>query len=137
MLLRGNNPFMRILLDTHAFLWWINDDQQLSLTARDMMSDSQNELFLSTASGWEIAIKAQLGKLKMPANLEQFIVEQLLRNAISSLPIQLSHALHIYTLPLLHRDPFDRLLVAQSRLEKLPILTTDPQIGQYPVQVIW
>lgn len=128
---------MRVLLDTHTFLWWITDDKQLSLTARGIIGDSQNELFLSVASGWEIAIKAQLGKLKMPSNLEQFIVEQLLHNAIGSLPIQLSHALHVYTLPRLHRDPFDRLLVAQSQLENMPILTVDRQIEQYTVQVIW
>lgn len=128
---------MRVLFDTHAFLWWINDDKRLSSAARDVISDSQNEVFLSAASGWEIAIKAELGKLKMPTNLEQFIAQQLLDNAIDTLPIQLSHVLHVYTLPLLHRDPFDRLLVAQSQLENLPILTTESQIEQYAVQVIW
>jgi PIN domain nuclease of toxin-antitoxin system len=128
---------MRLLLDTSTFLWWLTDDQRLSATARNLISDGQNELFFSAASGWEIAIKAQIGKLKLPTNLEQFIGNQLLHHAITSLPIALSHALHVYTLPVLHRDPFDRLLIAQSRLEALPILTADTQVQQYPVEVIW
>jgi PIN domain nuclease of toxin-antitoxin system len=127
---------MRVLLDTHIFLWWIDNNKQLSPTARNIIGDGQNELFFSAASGWEIAIKTQIGKLKLPTNLQQFMVEQLRRNAITSLPIQLSHTLHVYTLPLLHRDPFDRLLVAQSQLEDLPILTTDRQIEQYDIQTI-
>ena len=114
---------MRLLLDTHTFLWWISDDPQLSATAREIISEGGNELFFSAASGWEIAIKAQIGKLKLPSNLEQFIGKQLLQNAINTLPVQLSHTLHVYTLPPLHRDPFDRLLISQSQLEQLPILT--------------
>lgn len=128
---------MRALLDTHTFLWWITDDPRLSPRVRKIIGDGENELFLSAASGWEMAIKAKLGRLKLPDNLERFIPEQLALNAIRSLPIQMSHALHVYTLPDYHRDPFDRLLVAQSRLEGLPILTADPQIAQYPVKTIW
>ena len=128
---------MRVLLDTHTFLWWIANNNQLSNTSRNVIGDNQNELFLSVASCWEMAIKARLGKLKLPGNLEQFIAEQLQQNAITGLPIQMSHALHVYTLPPLHRDPFDRLLVAQSQLENMPILTIDPQIGRYDVEVIW
>lgn len=128
---------MRLLLDTHTFLWWISDDPQLSATAREIISEGGNELFFSAASGWEIAIKAQIGKLKLPSNLEQFIGKQLLQNAINTLPVQLSHTLHVYTLPPLHRDPFDRLLISQSQLEQLPILTADVQFQQYPVQVMW
>ena len=128
---------MRVLLDTHTFLWWIANNKQLSNTSRNIIGDGQNELFLSVASGWEMAIKARLGKLELPENLEQFIAEQLQQNAIAGLPIQMSHALHVYTLPPLHRDPFDRLLIAQSQLENMPILTIDPQIGRYDVEVIW
>lgn len=128
---------MRLLLDTHTFLWWISDDPQLSATAREIISEGGNELFFSAASGWEIAIKAQIGKLKLPSNLEQFIGKQLLQNAINTLPVQLSHTLHVYTLPPLHRDPFDRLLISQSQLEQLPILTADVQFQQYRVQVMW
>ncbi|HEY3230232.1 MAG TPA: type II toxin-antitoxin system VapC family toxin [Roseiflexaceae bacterium] len=128
---------MKALLDTHAFLWWITDDPRLSSRVRELTADSTNTLFLSAASGWEIAIKAQLGKLQLPDNLERYIADQLSLNGFESLPIQLRHALHVYTLPDLHRDPFDRILVAQSQLEQLPILTVDPQIARYGVDVIW
>ena len=128
---------MKVLLDTHTFLWWIADSPRLSARAREVIRDSNNELVFSAASGWEIAIKAQLGRLQLPDNLEQFIVEQLSLNTILVLPIQLRHALHVYTLPQHHRDPFDRMLVAQSQVENLPVLTTDPQIAQYEVKTIW
>lgn len=128
---------MRLLLDTHTFLWWIDNDPHLSTQARALISDSNNELYFSAASGWEIAIKARIGKLAMPDNLEQFIIEQLVLNQFTVLPIQLSHALHVYTLPLLHRDPFDRILVAQSQVEDLLLLTNDALIQQYTTQTTW
>jgi PIN domain nuclease of toxin-antitoxin system len=128
---------MKALLDTHTFLWWITDNPKLSSRVRKIISDGKNELFLSAASGWEIAIKAQLGRIKIPDKPELFISEQMVANAIQGLPIQISHALHVYNLPAYHRDPFDRMLVAQAQLEGLPILTDDPQISQYPVKVIW
>lgn len=128
---------MRLLLDTHAFLWWITDDPRLSEKGREIMGDGKNQLFLSAASGWEIAIKAKLGKLKVSDNLEHFIPEQVALNAIENLPIVLSHVLHVYTLPDYHRDPFDRLLISQAQLEGLSILTVDSQISQYPVKVLW
>jgi PIN domain nuclease of toxin-antitoxin system len=128
---------MKALLDTHTFLWWIADRPQLSPRAREIIADGGNEIFVSAASGWEIAIKARLGKLDLPDDLEHFIVEQLETNAFTSLPIRLEHALHVYTLVQRHRDPFDRILVAQCQLENLPILSADPQIAQYAVQVIW
>lgn len=128
---------MKMLLDTHTFLWWIANDPQLSLRARQIMEAADTEPFLSAASGWEIAIKSRLGKLKLPADLQGFVAEQLRINAIEVLPIQMAHALHVSTLPDHHRDPFDRMLVAQSQLEKLPILTGDPLITQYAVTAIW
>jgi len=128
---------MRLLLDTHAFLWWITDDARLSEKAREIMGDGKNQLFFSAASGWEIAIKAKLGKLKVSDDLERFIPEQVALNAIENLPILLSHVLHVYALPDYHRDPFDRLLISQAQLEGLPILTADSQISQYPVEVVW
>lgn len=128
---------MKVLLDTHVFLWWIADDPQLSSRARQIMEAADTEPFLSAASGWEIAIKSRLGKLKLPADLQGFVAEQLRVNAIQVLPIQMAHALHVFTLPDHHRDPFDRMLVAQSQLERLPILTSDPQIAQYSVATIW
>lgn len=128
---------MKGLLDTHTFLWWITENPQLSPRVREIVSNGDNVLFLSAVSGWEMVIKAKLGKLHLPENLEGFISEQLAVNAINTLPVQMSHALHVYSLPDLHRDPFDRMLVAQAQLEKLPILTIDPQIAQYLVETIW
>lgn len=128
---------MRALLDTHAFLWWITNDPRLSRKVHEIISDSENELFLSVSSGWEMAIKVGLGRLQLPPNLEHFILEQMALNAIESLPVQMSHALHVYKLPAHHRDPFDRMLIAQAQLENLPILTVDPQIARYSVKVIW
>jgi len=128
---------MKALLDTHTFLWWIVNDPQLSPRARQIMEDADTELFLSAVSGWEIAIKSRLGKLKLPADLQGFVAEQLRINGIEVLPLQMAHALHVFTFPDDHRDPFDRMLVAQGQLEELPILTGDPQIAQYAVTVIW
>ena len=128
---------MRILLDTHTFLWWTEDSPKLSVAARAAMTNGKNELFLSVVSAWEIAIKAQLGKLAVSGDLPDFITEQIYRNRVSVLAVQLQHALEVASLPLLHRDPFDRLLIAQSRLEQIPILTLDPLISQYEVETIW
>ena len=128
---------MKVLLDTHTFLWWIGDVPQLSFKAREIISNGDNELFLSAASGWEIAIKTGLGKLKLPADITPFILDQMNINAISPLPVHLNHALHVSTLPDLHHDPFDRLLIAQAQVESLPIITIDPQFTGYQVEVIW
>jgi PIN domain nuclease of toxin-antitoxin system len=128
---------MKALLDTHAFLWWITDDPCLSSHVREIIADGDNELFLSAASGWEMAIKAKLGKLHLPDNPESFVLDQLAINAIESLPVQMGHALRVYALPEHHRDPFDRMLVAQAQSERIPILTADPLIAQYAVKVIW
>jgi len=128
---------MKVLLDTHTFLWWINDNPQLSHDARQIITDGENILFLSAASGWEIAIKTGLGKLILPADITSFLFEQLSINAISPLPVQMNHALHVYTLPDFHRDPFDRMLIAQAQVEGLPILTADRKFAAYQVEIIW
>jgi PIN domain nuclease of toxin-antitoxin system len=128
---------MRILLDTHAFLWWIAGDRRLSARARKLIADGRNELLLSAASGWEVTIKIGLGRIDLPTPIDQFLGEQLRLNGIEALPIQMAHALSVQRLPLLHRDPFDRMLVAQARMEKLSILTRDPQISQYDVETLW
>lgn len=128
---------MRILLDTHTFLWGIAEPTRLSPTARKIMEDGDNDILVSAASAWEIAIKTQLGKLRLPARPESFVSEQLLKHRFNSLPVSFSHALHVFALPLLHRDPFDRLLIAQSMLEQLPILTADTKVRQYRVKTIW
>lgn len=128
---------MRALLGTPVFLWWIANDPRLSTRVHDIIRDSDNELYFSASSGWEIATKAKLGKLYLPDHLEQFVAEQLLENNFKVLPIQLSHTLHVYMLPLLHRDPFDRILVAQSQVENLIVLTADSLITQYAVDTLW
>ena len=128
---------MRALLDTHAFLWWITDHPDLSPRIKAIIRDGANALFLSAASGWEMAIKSQLGRLHVPAPLEDFIPQQLSLHGIEPLPISMRHALHVQTLPPTHRDPFDRMLVSQAQVEQLPILTSDPQIAQYRVETIW
>ena len=129
---------MRVLLDTHAFLWWITDDPRLSANARQIISNGTNELFLSAPSAWEIAIKAGLGRLRFKENnLERFIAGQLTLNTINSLSININHALRVNILDPHHRDPFDRLLVAQAQLEVLPILTSDPLFKLYSVTVLW
>jgi len=128
---------MKVLLDTHTFLWWIADDSRLSQKARKTISSGKNELFLSAVSGWEMAIKARLRRLTLPKNLRQFLDEQLKINAIETLPIQMHHTLQVYSLPDHHRDPFDRLLIAQAQLEKLPILTADAVMKKYQVKTLW
>ena len=128
---------MRVLLDTHVFLWWITDDRRVSPRASEVIADGRNDLLFSVASGWEIAIKASHGRIELPAPMERFLIEQLWENRIDVLPIQMSHALHVHALPHHHRDPFDRMLVAQARLEKLPILSADVRIAEYEVEVLW
>jgi PIN domain nuclease of toxin-antitoxin system len=128
---------MRALLDTHVFLWWITDAPQLPPQVRDVIADGRNDLFFSAASCWEIAIKAQLGKLTLPARPDVFIAEQMASNAVQGLPVEASHALHVFHLPSHHRDPFDRMLIAQSQLENLPIITSDPLFSKYKVKTIW
>ncbi len=128
---------MRILLDTHTFLWWITADHRLSQRSIELISDGNNELLFSTASGWEIAIKAGLGRLDIPDPLDRFVSEHLFRNHIGVLPVQLSHALHVHSLPHHHRDPFDRMLVAQAQVERLPLLSSDRRLAEYDVDVLW
>ncbi len=128
---------MRMLLDTHTFLWWIANDRRLSEEARRLLGDGGNTLFFSAASSWEMAIKARLGKLRLPDDFATFLTDHLVRNQITPLPVQFTHTFQVHTLPALHRDPFDRLLVAQSQWEQLPLVTADPLIRQYAVDTLW
>ncbi|SRR5579875_1031013 len=128
---------MRVLLDTHTFLWWITDSYRLSSHAREIITKGDNELLVSAATGWEIAIKAQLGRIHLPDKPELFIAKQLNLNSMQALPIHMSHALHVYNLPQYHNDPFDRMIIAQAQLENLPILTADRQMAKYEIKVIW
>ena len=128
---------MTALLDTHVFLWWVLDDERLTPYVREYIADEGHNLLLSSASCWEIAIKAKMGRLKLSENPEKFILDQMIVNNISGLPIQLVHALHVYNLPYHHRDPFDRMLVAQASIEKIPIITNDRLITNYDVKTLW
>jgi len=113
------------------------DDPQLSAAARTVIADGRNELFISAASAWKIAIKAARGKLSLPESPEKYVASRLALHRFQPLPVQLSHALRVYDLPELHRDPFDRLLVVQSQMEGMPILTADENIRRYAVDILW
>jgi PIN domain nuclease of toxin-antitoxin system len=128
---------VRYLLDTHAFLWWLVDDPRLSPRAHAAIRDSGNEILFSAASAWEIAIKAGLGRIAFEDDLAEYIPRQVVANGFGHLPIRFEHALQVFRLPLLHRDPFDRMLVAQAQVEQMPLLTADPAIARYRVEVVW
>jgi PIN domain nuclease of toxin-antitoxin system len=128
---------MRILLDTHAFLYWIMDSDRLSRRAREVFLDSGSVPLWSAASSWEVSIKYALGRLELAKPPKEIFPEQLRRQRIGSLPVEHSHAFRVAELPLHHRDPFDRLLVAQAQVERLPILSRDPALRDYDVEVIW
>lgn len=122
----------RYLLDTHVLLWWLSDPAKLSDPAREALTNGLNAVYLSSAAVWEMAIKKALGRLDIPANLE----EVLGKARIQVLPITLPHALAVADLPVHHQDPFDRMQVAQARLEGLVLITRDPRIAEYDVQVL-
>ncbi len=128
---------MRYLLDTHTFLWWNMDDAQLSSIAKELIADGNNEIFLSAASAWEIAIKTARGRLDLPEDPTRYISNRLNLHGFQALPIQIHHAVQVYKLPLHHADPFDRLLIAQSQIESMPLISVDPEIRKYEVEVIW
>ncbi len=127
---------MRILLDTQVWLWMIAAPERLSPRARDLVVAAEHVLLFSAASAWEIAIKSALGKLTLPAAPSVAVPDLMMRSGVIALPVTHAHALGVAGLPPHHRDPFDRLLIAQAQLERLPILTADPQLGRYDVEVL-
>ena len=127
---------MKAILDTHAFLWALAGDTRMSRHARDIFAGSA-DLSLSIASIWEILIKVQSGKLNFPRPAGPYVLSRLAENRIKTLPISIDHLLTLERLPMHHRDPFDRMLIAQSVEEDWPIITADPMFKQYPIQVIW
>ena len=127
---------MKILVDTHIFLWAISDDSRLSNVHRAFYLDPANDLYLSVASIWEMLIKAGLGKLPLPAPAAGYIVKQMEKNRLLTLAIRLSHLAALEALPPLHRDPFDRMLVAQARAESMPILSADSNLPKYGIEVL-
>ncbi len=128
---------MKLLLDTHTFIWWDTDPQQLSSHVLALCHDPENQLTLSVVSIWEMAIKLQIGKLRLAKSLAEMVSDQQKTNQLSLLPVQLQHVLAIETLPLHHKDPFDRLLIAQANSEGMVILSRDTQFYNYAVQVEW
>lgn len=128
---------MRVLLDTHAFVWWVLDDERLSDTARALLLDRSNVVLVSAASAYEMSVKAARGRLTLPEPAGTYVASRLAGEGFTPLPIQVSHAVRAGSLPPIHRDPWDRLIVAQGQLDDLPILTTDPAIGRYDVETIW
>ncbi len=127
----------RYLLDTHTFLWMSGEPARLGPAARQRIEATTSQLFLSVASVWEMAIKRSLGKLDLPEPLAGFLEEQLAATRTNLLDVRSEHALRVETLPWHHRDPFDRLLVAQAHFEALPILSRDPSFDAYLVERIW
>ena len=129
---------MRALLDTHVVLWWASEGaSRVSPKATALIGDGSTVALVSTASLYEISIKVTLGRLELPDEPERYVPELLRRHAFGVLPIDPSHALRAGSLPLIHRDPWDRLIIAQAQVEGLPIVTADPAIGRYEVEVIW
>ncbi|MBM4352694.1 MAG: type II toxin-antitoxin system VapC family toxin [Deltaproteobacteria bacterium] len=127
---------MRVLLDTHAWLWAVSAPERLGRKARRLIEKGETELLLSAASAWEISIKFHLGKLGLPEQPDRFVPTRMQRDGILALPVSVAHGLEVANLPLLHRDPFDRLLVAQCRVEHLPILSADPVFKKYGIEVV-
>lgn len=128
---------MRALLDTHVLLWWLLDSERLSPRARKLIGDPASDLLWSAASSWEIAIKAGLGRLSLPAPPRSLIPRILDEQSIAPLDVRQAHALEVAELPPHHHDPFDRLLVAQAKLEKVAIVSADEIFRRYGAEVVW
>jgi PIN domain nuclease of toxin-antitoxin system len=128
---------LRVLLDTHALLWWLADAPDLSDRARNVIADPDTAVLVSTGSIWEVAIKARLGRLDMPDDLDGFFARQLPLNGFTVLPVHLRHAARVRHLQDHHRDPFDRLLVAQAQCEAAALVSKDQWLQGYDVEVIW
>ncbi len=124
-----------VLLDTHAFLWWCTDSPELSRKARKTIAEQS--CFVSLASTWEIAIKLSLGKLKLPNAFDRYITEQMQMNGFSEIHIGFRHIAACAKLPWHHRDPFDRMLIAQALEEEIPVVSRDAIFAQYGVRRIW
>ena len=128
---------MQALLDTHVFLWWNTKNPKLSPKAKSFLQNQDNTIFFSAASAWEIVIKYQIGKLPLPETPQSYIPTRINHYDFKTLSIELSHTLKIADLDALHNDPFDRLLIAQSLVEDLPLITGDQKIHAYKIPIIW
>ena len=125
---------MRVLVDTHVWLWMRGAPEKLSKRTSRLLIDPETEILLSAATPWEIAIKVAIGKLKLPCSVEEYVAKRTALTRVTPLPITQLHAVESAQLPLHHRDPFDRVLVAQARLERVPLVTSDPALDAYDVE---
>jgi len=128
---------VKLLLDTQCWLWMQASPQHFSSTARALVDDPDNVLLLSPVSAWEISTKYALGRLTLPIPPAEYVPSRMKSSGVDSLALQHSHALQVATLPWHHRDPFDRLLIAQAQVEGIPILSADRKLAAYDVQVCW
>jgi len=128
---------MRLLLDTRVFLWWNEGNPRLSRGARRLLADPENTLFFSVVSAWEIALKAQSGKLGLPTPVSTYVPARLNHYGMEPMRLTLEHVLASSALPAHHWDPFDRMLVAQAPVEQLIIVTHDSQVREYAVETVW
>ena len=128
---------MKVLLDTHAFLWLITDEDRLSENARQTFLNTENSMFFSAASLWEICIKKSLGKISLKDGWFQTIKEEMAINTIQWLPIEMTHCAEVTELPFHHRDPFDRMLIAQAIVEEMKLLSRDSRLSDYAIELIW
>jgi len=128
---------MKVLLDTHAFLWLITEDHRLSETARQTFLNRENSLFFSAASLWEICIKISLEKISLKSGWFQTIQDEMKLNTILWLPIEMPHCAEVTKLPFHHRDPFDRMLIAQAFVENMQLLSRDRHLSDYAIKRIW
>jgi len=128
---------VKAIIDTHVFLWWISDHAQFSRLAKEFMRSPENEPLLSAASLWEMVYKQKAGLLHFPEPAGKFLAQQVAKNRFGILPIEGRHALALANLPDHHRDPFDRILIAQSLVEKLPIVSADVNLKPYDVEILW
>ena len=128
---------MKLLLDTQCWLWWFSQPERLSEEAIKQISDETNQVWFSVASVWAIGIKVSIGKLPLPEKIDDYIPTRMIQLGTQSLEITASHALRAAALPLLHRDPFDRMLIAQSQIEGMTLVSADSMFAHYDVSVIW
>ena len=128
---------MKVLLDTHTFLWWNMDSPQLSPKAKEVIANPDTDVYFSAASAWEIAIKHQKGRLSLPESPDKYVISRIRYYGFEALPIQISHTLKTNSLPMIHADPFDRILIAQCEMENMKLISSDEMIHQYDVDVIW
>jgi PIN domain nuclease of toxin-antitoxin system len=127
---------VRLLLDTHVLIWWLGGDERLRRKTRNLLSSPDHELLWSAASTWELAIKIRLGRFRLEEPLQQFVLRVISSQGLTPLPVDHAHAARVADLPQHHRDPFDRLLVAQAMVEGVTLLTADPRLSAYDIEIL-